>query len=237
MHPILEEIDKTGKYINSRKQTVTIGGETPIPQCEFLQKIIRENKFKSAVEVGMAYGISSLAIAEALAENAGRLTSMDPFETGNYDNNGLDLVKQGGYEIEFFEDFSHTVLPRLAAEGRRLDFAYIDSTKMIDWLMTDFFLIDRMMDVGGVVVFDDITYPSIRKLVRYLAQMPHYEVYGQFPYNKRASARRKILKNWLTFGLKDGVTMKDYRLGIYGRCIALKKVGEDKRLYDWHVRF
>lgn len=237
MNALLESINKTGKYTNTKNETITIDSETPIPQCEFLQKIIRDNKCKSAVEVGMAYGISSLAIIEAISENGGKLTSMDPYETGNYGGNGLDLVKQAGYEIEFYEDFSHTVLSKLAAGGRRLDFAYIDSTKMIDWLMTDFFIIDRMMDINGVIVFDDITYPSIRKLVRYLAQLPHYKVYGQFPYNKKASARRKLVKNWLTFGAKDGLTLKDYKLGIYGRCIALQKIGEDKRLYDWHVKF
>ncbi len=94
-----------------------------------------------------------------------------------------------------------------------------------------------MLTVGGIIAFDDITYPSIRKLIRYIAQFPHYEVYRQFPYNKKASAQRKVLKNFLTLGLRDGLTVKDYKLGIYGRCIALRKTGEDKRLYDWHARF
>ncbi len=139
MHPILEEVQKTGKYINSRNETVVIDSETPIPQCEFLQEIIRENKFKAALEIGMAFGTSSLAIAEAVAENGGTIVSMDPYETCNYNANGVDMVRKGGFDVEFYEDFSHVILPKLGAEGRTFDFAYIDSTKMVDWLMTDFF--------------------------------------------------------------------------------------------------
>lgn len=165
----------------------------------FLQDLIRSNGFKASVEIGLAYGTSTLAIVETIAGNGGKAVAIDPYENSYWGGNGLDLIKQAGYEgaLEFVEDFSYTTLFRYLEQGRKFDFAYIDSTKLLDWLMVDFFLLDKLLETNGIIVFDDVNYPAIRKLLRYLSQFPHYEVCGQYPGNKKASAIRKILKTWL----------------------------------------
>lgn len=241
MHPLLEKVCETKTFINSRNETVTVHSETSVGQCMFLQDIIRKNGLKASVEIGLAYGTSTLAIAEAVVENGGRSVAIDPYENSYWGGNGLDLVKQAGYEgsLEFFEDFSYITLSRFLEQGRKFDFAYIDSTKLLDWLMVDFFLLDKLLEINGIIVFDDVNYPSIRKLLRYLSQFPHYEVCGQYPLNKKLSAMRKILKTWLLPRAirREEMRIKDYRLGIYTHSIALRKKGNDERKYDWHVQF
>ncbi|WP_298737589.1 class I SAM-dependent methyltransferase [uncultured Chitinophaga sp.] len=237
MNALLEHVFEKRQFTNSNNEVVAINSETPKGQCEFLQTLIREHNFSSAIEVGLAHGTSTLAIAEAVAENKGSSVAMDPYERSYWNSVGLDLVAQAGYQVEFIEDFSYRVIPKFLEAGRKFDFAYVDSTKLTDWLMTDFFLIDKALVNGGIIVFDDVNYPSIRKLVRYIAQLPHYQVVGSWPYNNRWSAARKVAKNWLTLGLRDGLSLKDFRLGLIGRSVALRKTGDDTREYDWHRKF
>lgn len=239
MHPILERVFETGRFTNCKNEAIVINSETPRGQCEFLQQLIRERCLSSSVEIGMAYGTSSLAIAEALKENKGRGVVIDPFENSYWNGSGLDLLRQAGLDdtVDFYEEYSYETLPRLLSQGHRIDFAYIDSTKLTDWLMVDFFFIDKMLALNGVIVFDDVTYPSIRKLVRYIIQLPHYRLCGNWPGNRKLSGIRKMIKSSLTLGLKDGPSLKDIGLGLYSRCVALEKVGEDSRKYDWHVKF
>jgi hypothetical protein len=65
--------------------------------------------------------------------------------------------------IELHEAPSFQVLPKLQADGLRIDFAFIDGCHTFDYAMVDFFYIDKMLRVGGVVVFDDEYYPGYSK--------------------------------------------------------------------------
>lgn len=244
MNPLLEEIFATRKFITSENQIVDIHSETSREQCEFLQRIIRDNHFNRSVEVGFAYGMSTLAIIEEVSKNGGKHLVMDIGQNDYWGGHGIDLIRQAGYsdKLDFFEEYSYKILFNLLAQGRKFDFAYIDSTKQFDWLLVDFFLLDKLLDTNGVIVFDDVMYPGIRKLVRYLSQFPNYEVYGQCPPNMAPTASRKIA-GWLKILpgsgkiLKDELQKTDYELGINSQCVALKKTGEDKRNWDWHISF
>ncbi|HMI61523.1 MAG TPA: class I SAM-dependent methyltransferase [Puia sp.] len=244
MNLLLEEIFKTRTYTNSRNEIISINSETSRDQCEFLQSIIRENDFKNSLEIGFAFGMSTLAIVEEIARRQGHHLVIDKFQMDAWGGNGLDLVKKAGYldQLEFVNEYCYMALPRLMLAGRRFDFAYIDSTKQFDWLMVNFFYIDKVMKVGGVVVFDDVNFPGIRRLLRYISRFPSYKVHSQFPANKAPSRLRQMskwLKNIPKAGhlLRSEILIPDYELGLNANCIALQKVDEDKRSWDWHVDF
>jgi hypothetical protein len=127
-------------------------------------------------------------------------------------------------------------------QGRRFDFAYVDSTKLFDWLMVDFFYLDKMMEPGGVIVFDDVNFPGIRKLFRYLVQFPHYRIYGVYPENKELTALKKVASVFRHLPrsqkyIKPEVILSDHELGINTNCVALEKITEDERRWDWHKTF
>ncbi|MEN7546410.1 class I SAM-dependent methyltransferase [Rapidithrix thailandica] len=244
MHTLLEKIFASKAFVNSNNELVEVHSETSQYQCEFLQKIIIDNHFSQSIEIGFAYGISTLAILEVVSKNAGRHFVIDKFQHSGWGDNGLDLIKQAGYQefLDFSDDFCYEILPKLHFDNRKFDFAYIDSSKQFDWILVDFFYLDKILQTGGVVVFDDVSFPGIRKVLRYVSQFPNYEVYAQFPPNQEETSLRK-LANLLTKLpktdkiLKEELLLSDQQLGINSRCVALRKTGEDQRNYDWHVSF
>ena len=244
MNPILEKALETKVFIDSNNQAVKIHSETPRGQCEFLQKIITENEFKNSIEIGFAFGLSTLAILESISKKNGSHCVIDPFETTHWQGIGLELVKQAGYSssLEFIGDYSYKVLPKFLEQGRKFDFAYIDSIKMFDGILVDFFFLDKILNTGGIIVFDDVQWPGIRKVLRYISQFPNYMVYAQLPKNKPESKTRKIMKllkkipkSYKIF--KEDILLSDFDLGINTICVAIKKIGPDNRNWDWHTKF
>jgi predicted O-methyltransferase YrrM len=244
MHTLLESIFETRTFLNSHDETVKISSETSRQQCSFLQDIIKKNSFKKSLEIGFAYGISTLAIVEEIAKNGGRHLVIDKFQHTDWKGNGVDLISQAGYaeKLDFFEAYCYTILPKLLEQGEKFDFAYIDSTKQFDWLLVDFFYIDKLLKKNGIVVFDDVNFAGIRKLMRYISQFPDYEVYDQFPKNHITSASRKLgtLLKYLPKSekyIRNDLLKTDFELGINCSCVALRKTGEDSRYWDWHKDF
>jgi predicted O-methyltransferase YrrM len=244
MNALLEEIFKTKKFTNSRNEVIGVHSETSKGQCEFLQQLIRDNNFSQSIEIGFAFGMSTLAIVEEVVKRGGHHAVIDKFQVVDWAGLGLDLIKQAGYEkdITFYEDYCYAVLPGLLASGKKFDFAYIDSTKQFDWLMVDFFYIEKMLKVGGIIVFDDVPFPSIRKLMRYIVQFPSYRVHSQFPENYPTSAGLKIAGAFKALPKADKlirpeILVTDHEMGLNTGCLAIQKVDEDKRSWDWHVEF
>ncbi len=169
---------------------------------------------------------------------------IDKFENSGWKGVGLDLMNQAGYSenFKFYEEYCYVVLPKLLADGKKYDFAYIDSTKQLDWLLVDFFFLDKLLEKNGIVVFDDVTWPGIRKLLRYLSQFPDYKVYDTFPENKKPFYKSKIssllrILPKASKYIKENFILTDYELGISTHCVALQKINEDSRNWDWHKDF
>lgn len=244
MNQLLEHIFSSKTFTTRANETIQIHSETAKEQCEFLQRLISENKFSKSIEIGFAYGMSALAITEAVVKNNGKHVIIDKFENTGWNGVGLDLMAQAGYmeNIEFYEEFCYIVLPKFLHEGKKFDFAYIDSTKQLDWLLVDFFFLDKLLVKNGIIVFDDVTFPGIRKLLRYIVQFPGYKVYDTFPKNQEIhfggnllSLLRRLPKT--NKYLKQNLTLTDYDLGINSQCVALRKVNDDSRNWDWHKDF
>jgi len=84
--------------------------------------------------------------------------------------------------------------------------------------------------------------PSM-KLLRFISQLPNYNIYDSYPknseYSKSKSMKIKVLKNMPKSEayLKNEVLITDFELGINSSCIALIKTDRDQRKYDWHISF
>lgn len=244
MNQLLDTIFETRKFTSKKGEIVEINSETSKKQCEFLQKIIRDNQFKKSIEIGLAFGMSAIAITEEIVKNGGKHVAIDKFENDGWHGYGLDLLEQANLRehVEFHEEYCYVTLPKLLSENRKFDFAYIDSTKQFDWLLVDFFYLDKLLELNGVIVFDDAAFPGIRKLLRFIAQFPNYEIYRHYPSNKpekesfKIRLFKKIFKNANNI-LKEEIIQSDYQLGVNTYCLALRKVSEDSRNWDWNVNF
>jgi len=232
-------------------------------EADFLARIVRELRPTVAVEVGLAMGCSAIAIGDAMGAAPGaRHIIIDPRQNAQplWAGIGLHNLARAGLrgQVEFIEEPSHRALARLEAEGRRIQFAFIDGFHTFDHALVDFFLLDRLLEVGGLVAFDDADWPSVRRVVRYVATNRAYAVHAAMPPRReRWSARRRAyeaMRAWGAFVLGlaarvpgwDRVVAGAYsaewrgidaKLGLGGPCVVLRKLREDTRRYDHHVDF
>jgi predicted O-methyltransferase YrrM len=223
-----------------RDQTVESGNGKRLPlryqisakQGLFLQESIRANRPSTSIEIGCAYGISSLFICEALREvGAKSHTIIDPYQmtlvteesSDGYEGIGLLNLEKAGFRdmIDFHAEPSFRCLPRLEASNRHFDFAFVDGMHTFDYVFADFFYLDKMLPVGGVIVFDDLHYRSIRKVCRYiLANLP-YEAIG--PDNNRLPTFqcKAVLSEAARLPVLDRFIWSD------GQYLAMRKTGND----------
>lgn len=239
MNPVLSEILTTGNVKSANGELVKLKGDNvPTEEGEFLQEIVSEVKPKTSLEVGLAYGISTLFICDALEKTSGhRHIVLDPYQMQYYNGIGLENIKRAGYEeiVDFYDQSSHVLLPQLEAQGTKIDFAFIDGLHLFDYTLLEFFYIDKMLRVGGVIAFDDATWPSVFKVGRFMVTNRSYSVFRCLkPLNRNSALKRQLLTLKHRF-LSD----PDIKLGLLpgSRCIAFKKEAEDTRKGQFYKNF
>lgn len=130
--------------------------ETSITRSEaaFLQDFLAARQPKATLEVGMGYGLSAAAILSATdcIHHA-----MDPLQHLLYRDLGPRNLERLGLSdrLVFHREYSHAVLPRLLAEGLRVDFAFIDGGHRFDEIFLDVYYAELLVDQGGHVVLHD----------------------------------------------------------------------------------
>src|SRR5437870_4225400 len=137
MNAVLERLyrEKEVVHANGRRMPVVPPGVTA-QRGEYLFNLIRARRPLTTLETGFAYGVSALFICEALRQNgSGHHTVMDPFERTRFDGLGLKHLDEAGLSdlVTFYEEPSELCLPRLAREGVRLDFAFVDGHHLFDY--------------------------------------------------------------------------------------------------------
>jgi predicted O-methyltransferase YrrM len=121
-----------------------------------LYRAIRAVRPERCLEIGLAHGISTLAILGAIAANqSGHHFVIDPFQR-NYDYCGEVMIERAGFAslYTFFERFPEEVIPQLP----KLQFAFIDSSHLFDLTIMEFVLIDKKLEPGGITAFHDLLF-------------------------------------------------------------------------------
>src|SRR4029079_15512712 len=77
----------------------------------------------------------------------------------------------------------------------------VDADKRFDANLVYFWALDQMLDVGGSIAWGDCDWPAPRKLMRFIAQHPNYEVRGTF--GRQTLSRKRSL--YYTIGARAGV--------------------------------
>lgn len=249
MNCVLKNILETGKVEGRDGDRLPLHSETSPEQGLYLQQLIQDLKPQRTLEIGLAYGVSALFICEALSSYSANYKHiiMDPYSDAHWGGIGLLNLERAGFlkNVTFYKDYSFNVLPKLLSEYVKIQFAYIDSTKIIDWLMVDVFYITRLLDIGGVLVLDDCSFPGIRLLSRFLRVNPCFELVSRFSEDKM-SLKRKLFGP-LFYNIVKLLPFKsslypsynflsDAVLGVDYHCLVFKKIKEDDRSYDWFNR-
>lgn len=249
MNSVLAEIEKTGKMALPSGETIKAHSHVGSGSGRVIRHAIEVAKPKVACEVGLAYGISSLYILDAMQESGGgRLIGMDPAQHDDtWRGGGLHNIQRAGFSdrYEFHEDTSQRVLPRLAEAGTRIQFGFIDGWHTFDHTLVDFFYIDQMLDVGGVVVLDDVGYPGLRRLAHFIVANRDYEILDFDPVPEKFSWKsglKRALQIALNPFVRDNFTPNESTMALEhmvnkAQLIALRKKGNDQRSFDHFVTF
>jgi predicted O-methyltransferase YrrM len=249
---ILDSIYETRQVEDERGGRHPLHSEITPDEGAMIASLIRDNGIDRTLEIGCAFGVSSLFICGALSDRPDpRHTIVDPFQSTEWRGIGVANLRRAGYEfVELIEETSEVALPRLFDERRTFQFALIDGFHTFDHILVDFFLADRLLEVGGIVVFDDLQLPGVRKLMRYIAGYPHYaiertarrSVYPPSLKRRLFEWPLRTLAGWLPADYRmrifdDSLARPDSALGLVSEMVALRKTGPDRRGSHWFVNF
>lgn len=159
---------------------------------QVLSDLVREMKPKLVVEVGMANGVSSRAILSSIGD--GKLISVDPNQSTHWKSNGLKAIAEFASNHQLIEKPDYVALPELLSSGTSIDVAYVDGWHTFDYVLMDFFYIDKMLRVGGIVGFNDCDMPAINKVLNFVTRHRKYVEVPLVPkaYSGRTAAGKLL---------------------------------------------
>ena len=144
-----------------------------------LNRLVRENGVRNSLEVGLAYGFSTIWIMDGLPDE-GRHTAIDPFQHSGWGGVGVTQAKRlPRKQFQFLEDYSIHALSDFIRAGDRFDFIFIDGNHRFDDVLVDFYLADQLLKVGGVMALDDTWMASIRTVLSFVLSNRAYQLLPQ----------------------------------------------------------
>lgn len=198
---VLEDMYRTNSAVAAGGRRISLHSVVVPESANALYRLVRERKPELVLEIGMAHGATALAVVTALSENgSGRLVSIDPFQSTDWRSAGLVAIERAELSglHELVEEPDYVALPRLLDEwGRSVDVAYIDGLHSFEYVLLDFFYVDRLLKVGGVVGFNDCDWPAVMPTLRFVRNHRHYAPVdvGLAPaYGTRNGAARLYLR-------------------------------------------
>jgi predicted O-methyltransferase YrrM len=250
VNPVLTELIETGVAVSESGKVHKVRSHIPTNEGQFLERLVSDLKPAVSLEVGLAYGVSTLFICKGL-EGVPKPRhividpnqfSPTPLQEVCFEGIGLYNLRKAGYEhmIDFHDTPSYLALPALVRDGVKLDFAFIDGWHTFDFASVDFFYVDLLLRPGGIVVIDDTYFPSVWKLARYIVRNRAYKVVDCLPVADVVTRHplrwllrngtRRVSRAWYRRTHDDGLLPSS-------RCIAFKKEAEDNRSWDFHKDF
>jgi predicted O-methyltransferase YrrM len=139
-------------------------------QGEALRDLALAEGAEQTIEVGLALGMSALFLCQAVLPRGGRHVAVDPFQAESWNGAGLRTLREAGVEklVEVIEEESQLALPRLVAEGREFDLAFVDGDHRFEGVFLDLYFMTRLVRPDGLVVVDDMWMPAVRAAVAYV---------------------------------------------------------------------
>lgn len=143
----------------------------PNADADVLRDLLLSEDADVVLEIGLAYGGSALAIAEALVSHERSRRAhliIDAFQEQFHDTGWKVVQKAGLAEVcSLLRERSQFALPRLLKEGLVADAAFVDGSHIFHNVFVDLFYLREIVRPGGLVILDDCEWPSVATAVRY----------------------------------------------------------------------
>ncbi len=201
-------------------------------EAAHITSIVMEEKPDSALELGFKHGVSTCYMAGALQEaGGGHITSIDLTSARDLEPNADQLLDRLGLQefvTLYYEETSYTwrLMEMLERDPRpSFDFCYLDGAHNWDTDGFAFFLVDKLLNDGGLLILDDMNWsyaksptlqdePWVKAMPRVQYEMPQvrkvfdllvseHPGYGEFRLDHGWGFARK---------LKGGVSARQSRV-------------------------
>jgi predicted O-methyltransferase YrrM len=143
----------------------------PSHDCDVLRDLLIGERPTVVIEIGLAYGASALAIAEALVtvgHAAARHVMVDAHQPDFHDRGWEAITAAGLVDLcTLLAERSQLALPRLVGDGFVADAAFVDGSHLFPNVFVDLYYLRELLRPGGLVVLDDCEWPSVGTAVRY----------------------------------------------------------------------
>lgn len=245
LYPLINQIFDTQIVSDSHGNVYNLLANISMDEGLFLFNLIRENKsITRTMEIGCAFGISSLFICNALESREIREhIIIDPFQETHYKNIGITNLKRVGVSFaRLIDDFSEFALPELLQnDPESFDLIFIDGFHSFDQVLVDFYYANKLIKPGGFIIFDDCSYPSISKAISYILKYPAYELYSKLVDK---NIFKRIIRSSINifpdefYNFCFPVRVKSFINRVrYSSMIAIRKIENDKRDWKWFRDF
>ncbi len=246
--PIIDEIYETKMVRDASGNEYPLSSEVDSAEGEYLYQLISSDKsVVKTLEIGCAFGLSSLHICEALRNRPGAShLIIDPKQVNVWHGIGISHLERAN--IKFFDiisEPSELALPNLLRhQTESFDLIFIDGWHTFDQTMLDIFYANRLIRVGGYIVVDDCNWESVAAAVSYYMKYPAYRwlrepsVFKRTPKVRIAKVCRRLLPPPIAYRiLPAAIHSNIYRRLCYPSMVAFKKVAEDTRDWTWFKGF
>jgi predicted O-methyltransferase YrrM len=135
---------------------------------KFIGSLIKMSKYRTALEIGVFKGETSIQIIDALP-NAGQYVGID---IGDYRSAEAEkAMEQGGKSIDFILGDSLSELTKLPKA--HFDFIFVDGNHTWNYILQEFKIVENLVARGGVIVYhDSIKIDDVSRLIKYAM---HYQ--------------------------------------------------------------
>jgi predicted O-methyltransferase YrrM len=148
---------------------------------EALRGWVEREDATRTIEIGLGYGIAALFTCEGLLANGdagAHHVAIDPYQARRFADCGLQFLDEAGVAdmVEHHVAESQIALPRLLAEGRTFDLAFVDGNHRFDGVFVDLVYLGRLVRGGGIVFADDYQLPSVTRAVSFCTTNLDWEI-------------------------------------------------------------
>jgi predicted O-methyltransferase YrrM len=246
--PIIDEIYQTRVVHDASGNEYPLSAEVGPAEGEYLYRLVSaDSSISKTLEVGCAFGLSSLHICEALRDRPNPChVIVDPGQIRSWHGVGIANLQRAG--ISFYRHIaepSEFALPELVrSEAGTFDLIFIDGWHTFDHTLLDLFYANLLVRVGGYIVVDDCTWRSVSAAVSYFRNYPAYRE-ASAPGLPAHSLPERIAKA-VSGALRPGLARQVLPASLYDRyyrrvtfpsMVGFQKIAEDARNWDWYEGF
>ena len=159
------------KGLDGKNHELRLNTRISVEEGACLYRLCRDTKAERTMEIGCAYGFSTLYFLAAISSNPlATHTAIDPYENHGWGGIAVQNARAVGMDKSFrlIEEKSFLAVPRLICDGSEFDVIFIDGYHRFDDTLVEFTLSGLTCKMGGYIIFDDMWMPATRKVASFV---------------------------------------------------------------------